>query len=48
MLSDNLIILSYIAPTVIVTQEHLDEMTRVSSSLISVLGSTPGLGMQQH
>jgi len=30
------------------TQERLDEMERVSSSLIKVLGSNPALGMQQR
>jgi hypothetical protein len=30
------------------TQERLDEMMRVSSSSTKVLGSIPGLGMQQR
>jgi len=31
-----------------ITQERLDEMTRVSSSLTMVLGSSSALGMQQR
>ena len=30
------------------TQERLDEMEHVSSSLTKVLGSNPALGMQQR
>jgi len=32
----------------IITQERLDEMERVSSSLTKVLSSNPALGMQQR
>jgi len=44
----NVIVCCFLVITNQITQEHLDEMERVSSSLIKVLGSNPALGMQQH